>query len=105
MSAPRTSAPRSTAPRTTALRLHPDDNVACLLRDHEAGEVPVLDTAAFCPSAPALTGAVPMGHKIALVAIPRGAPVVKYGAVIGHATAPIAAGEHVHLHNLEGAMR
>lgn len=85
----------------SALRLHPDDNVACLLRAHGGGEVPVM---AEGPG-PALVGPVPSGHKIALVAIAAGQPVVKYGAVIGRATQDIAPGCHVHLHNLEGAMR
>ena len=40
------------------------------------------------------------GHKQAIADIPRGADVVKYGFPIGHATADIKAGEHVHTHNL-----
>ncbi|MFN4170161.1 MAG: UxaA family hydrolase [Pseudorhodobacter sp.] len=85
----------------SALRLHPTDNVACLLRDHGAGEVPVLAEGI----APALTGPIAMGHKIALVAIAMDEPVIKYGATIGHATQDIPPGAHVHLHNLVGAMR
>ncbi|MBE6777842.1 MAG: altronate dehydratase [Ruminococcaceae bacterium] len=45
-------------------------------------------------------GGIPAGHKYALTAIPEGAEVIKYGAVIGRATAPIAPGEWVHTHNL-----
>jgi altronate hydrolase len=45
-------------------------------------------------------GPVPPGHKVALRAIAAGAPVRKYGQVIGFASAPISAGEHVHVHNL-----
>lgn len=40
------------------------------------------------------------GHKYARCAIPCGAPIIKYGMPIGHATVPIACGEHVHSHNL-----
>jgi altronate hydrolase len=40
------------------------------------------------------------GHKIALVAIAAGAPVIKYGSAIGLATIDIPAGAHVHTHNL-----
>ncbi|MEV8544272.1 altronate dehydratase family protein [Streptomyces sp. NPDC051572] len=40
------------------------------------------------------------GHKVALHAIPKGAPVRKYGEVIGVALADIPAGGHVHVHNL-----
>lgn len=40
------------------------------------------------------------GHKYAIRAIAAGEDVVKYGMSIGHATADIAAGEHVHVHNV-----
>ena len=49
-------------------------------------------------------GDVPAGHKIALVDIPQGAAVVKYGYPIGVATADIRAGEFVHTHNLASAL-
>jgi altronate dehydratase small subunit len=45
---------------------------------------------------------VPFGHKFALADIAAGAPVVKYGAVMGTATADIPAGAHVHTHNVVG---
>ena len=83
----------------TALRIHPDDNVICLLRDHDRGEVPCLAEA----TDPSLSQAVPLGHKVALLDIETGQPVFKYGAIIGKATCPIARGDHVHLHNLESA--
>src|SRR5690242_7705224 len=41
-----------------------------------------------------------MGHKIATRPISAGATVRKYGQVIGAATADIAPGQHVHVHNL-----
>lgn len=44
-------------------------------------------------------GVAPAGHKVARVAIAQGAAVIKYGQTIGYATAPIAAGDHVHSHN------
>lgn len=40
------------------------------------------------------------GHKYALRDIAKGENVIKYGNPIGHATAPIKAGEHVHTHNV-----
>jgi (2R)-sulfolactate sulfo-lyase subunit alpha len=43
---------------------------------------------------------VPLGHKIALADLPANGKVMKYGVVIGGALAPIAVGEHVHVHNL-----
>src|SRR5665647_230514 len=44
--------------------------------------------------------AVPRGHKVAVRDVATGSAVRKYGQVIGRATADIAAGEHVHTHNL-----
>ncbi len=44
---------------------------------------------------------IALGHKIALHAIATGAKILKYGAPIGSAAQPIAAGEHVHSHNLK----
>lgn len=49
----------------------------------------------------AVRGPIPRGHKVATVAIPRGAPVFKYAQIIGYAAADIAPGEHVHTHNLD----
>lgn len=49
-------------------------------------------------------GSVPMGHKIALKDIPKGAAVVKYGYPIGVATEDIKAGDFVHTHNLRSAL-
>ncbi|NOX56189.1 MAG: UxaA family hydrolase [Planctomycetes bacterium] len=46
---------------------------------------------------------IPLGHKIALVDIPKGQPVIKYGESIGVATKPIKKGQHVHTHNLKTA--
>lgn len=43
---------------------------------------------------------VPAGHKIALRNIATGERILKYNTEIGVATRPIAAGEHVHGHNI-----
>ncbi|MEV4518242.1 altronate dehydratase family protein [Dactylosporangium sp. NPDC049525] len=43
---------------------------------------------------------IPAGHKVAVRAVAAGAPVRKYGEVIGIARDDIPAGAHVHLHNL-----
>ncbi len=40
------------------------------------------------------------GHKFARKPLKAGEQVIKYGEVIGHATADIAAGSHVHSHNM-----
>ena len=44
--------------------------------------------------------AVPAGHKIAVRAVAAGHPVRRYGQIIGFASQPIAAGDHVHVQNL-----
>ncbi|MDP5307275.1 UxaA family hydrolase [Paracoccus spongiarum] len=45
-------------------------------------------------------GIAPAGHKIARRDIAAGEAVLKFGQVIGYATQAIAAGAHVHSHNL-----
>jgi altronate hydrolase len=40
------------------------------------------------------------GHKLAVRDIAEGGPVRRYGQIIGFASQPIRAGEHVHSHNL-----
>ncbi|MEZ5847312.1 MAG: altronate dehydratase family protein [Geminicoccaceae bacterium] len=45
--------------------------------------------------------AIPAGHKVATRAIARGEPVRRYGQIIGFASADIAAGDHVHVQNVE----
>lgn len=78
-----------------ALQIHPKDSVAVALRTLAASES-VLGVV--------LAGPVPQGHKFALRVHGAGDPVVKYGARIGRATAPIAPGDHVHSHNLATAL-
>ena len=43
---------------------------------------------------------IDLGHKVSLRAIAQGDPVRKYGQIIGFASRDIAAGTHVHVHNL-----
>ena len=47
------------------------------------------------------TDVIPAGHKFALRAIACGEYVIKYGEIIGKATADIAEGEWVHTHNVK----
>jgi len=79
----------------SAIHLHPDDNVAI-------ARVPLVPGAGLKVDGQALAvlEPVPAGHKIALAAIPRGAVLRRYGQVIGRASQDIAAGAHVHTHNL-----
>lgn len=44
---------------------------------------------------------IPFGHKVALCPIKKGETVLKYGLSIGMASVDIAAGDHVHVHNID----
>lgn len=44
---------------------------------------------------------IPLGHKVALVAIKSGDTIIKYRHDIGKAIADIAIGEHVHTQNVK----
>ncbi len=85
-----------------AILLDPADDVATALRALSAGQwvrvqgpagtlsVQVRENIALC-------------HKLALRPMAAGQPVRKYGEVIGVASQAVAAGEHVHIHNLKSA--
>lgn len=77
-----------------AIRLHHDDNVAIALVPLGSGRQ-VLHVTTTSP--------INAGHKIALNAIAVGQPIRRYGQIIGFATQPIHAGDHVHTHNLSVA--
>ena len=83
-----------------ALVVHPDDDVAVALHDVQAGATVDVRRAGTIVRAK-VTQAIPLGHKFALHALARGVPVRKYGESIGVATADIAPGSHVHVHNME----
>jgi altronate hydrolase len=78
-----------------AVLLHRDDNVAVLKRPLKAGDELLHGSVVLCA-----TGAIGAGHKMAVSPVAEGSPVRKYGQIIGFAQHPIAAGEHVHSHNL-----
>jgi hypothetical protein len=78
--------------------LDPADNVATALAPLAAGETLAAEVAEVT-----LAADIPQGHKLALRPIEPGKPVVKYGQPIGLAIAPIAPGEHVHVHNCASA--
>ena len=44
---------------------------------------------------------IPIGHKVALCDMAAGDTVLKYGIDIGKVVAPIQAGEHAHVHNIQ----
>ena len=84
--------------RWDLLILHPEDDVAVALRDLPEGTAQAKRGDTLEPIT--LAAAVPLGHKVARRAMQPGHHIRKYGAAIGEATAAIAAGAHVHVHNL-----
>ena len=76
------------------------DNVATALSDLAVGDhVTLIGTEN--PGGIKAGQHIPFGHKIALITIPEGETIVKYGEVIGRATQRILQGNHVHIHNVE----
>jgi altronate dehydratase small subunit len=80
--------------------IHPDDDVAVVLHDVQAGETVNVRHAGVIVRVEVKEN-IPLGHKFARHALAKGAPVRKYGECIGVATSSIAAGSHVHVHNME----
>ncbi len=76
------------------IRLHQSDNVVIACRDLPSGTLLTTEGAVRC------VDPIPAGHKVAAAAIKPGAPVRRYGQIIGIASRPIEPGQHVHVHNL-----
>ncbi|MEY3502840.1 MAG: D-galactarate dehydratase GarD [Pseudomonadota bacterium] len=76
----------------TCIRLHPADDVVIARQQLLSGA---------SVESIAVRGLIPPGHKVASRAIASGAPVRRYNQIIGFACKDIAAGEHVHTHNLD----
>ena len=77
------------------LLMSPEDN--CLI-DRTAlacGDVVAIDGVPVT-----LAQNIQIGHKVARCALAVGDKVLRYGALIGSITAPVAIGEHIHTHNL-----
>lgn len=83
----------STTNTSPVIRIHPQDNVVIARRQLLGGTV-------LSDEGVTVSGLVPPGHKVATRNIALGEPVRRYDQIIGVATKAIAAGEHVHTHNL-----
>jgi hypothetical protein len=77
---------------TSVLRLSEKDNVLIAVRALHRGEV---------VDGIALQSDLAVGHKIAARDLSKGDKIIKWGCPIGSASCDIAAGEHVHTHNLK----
>jgi altronate hydrolase len=78
------------------IRLHPDDDVVIARMEIPTGTLVSKEKVCAVVT-------IPAGHKLAVRNIAQGMPVRRYNQIIGFATRPIQAGEHVHVHNI--AMR
>jgi len=72
------------------IRMHERDNVAIVAND---GGLPA---GTEFPSGLKLRERIPQGHKVALVDLPQGSPVLRYNVTIGHVTRDVPAGGWVH---------
>ena len=71
------------------IRMNDRDNVA-IIANHGG-----LNAGTELSGGPTLLEYIPQGHKVSLVALPAGTPVLRYGIPIGHALTDIAAGRWV----------
>jgi len=87
--------PMTTTTDRRLIRLAAPDNVLLLATGIAAGE-----TLGVEGTAVTLATSLTLGHKIAARDIRAGETIVKYDFPIGVATADIARGAHVHVHNV-----
>ena len=84
-----------------AMIIDAKDNVAVAIEPIAKGDAAVYVCEGKEVSLPALED-ITIYHKLATRDIAKGEPVVKYGEHIGVASSDIKAGEHDHVHNVEG---
>jgi (2R)-sulfolactate sulfo-lyase subunit alpha len=78
-----------------------DDDVGVAVADLKAGqEIGVVTLEGQPVKAVKLVTDVPLGHKVAMTALPANKHIIEYGRAIGYALVEIKAGEHVHVHNI-----
>ena len=79
-----------------------DDDVGVTAMDLKAGEVVQAVTLEGEPVTEiTLVDDVPLAHKVAMREMEAEKHVIEYGREIGYASIAIAAGAHVHTHNLK----
>ena len=83
----------------TLIVLDSRDNIAIALQELAVGTI--LEQSDLASPLEVRT-AIPRGHKIALVDIAKGEPIIKYGERMGHTYHAIPRGSHVHTHNVIG---
>lgn len=92
--------PKGRNMKQNAIMIKAQDNVATALRDLDAGR-----TYQFVAGKETLSvtmkESIAYGHKFAAVDISKGADIIKYGEIMGRATADISQGAHAHVQNIE----
>ena len=80
-----------------AIKISPSDNVAIAVTSIPKGKNVVI------PDNEELVAnqEIPLGHKIGLVPIAKGASIIRYGEVICTASEDIKPGDWIHVHNTE----
>ena len=91
--------PEFTKLKQKAIVFNLGDNVATALVELKTGEVVELN-AGDTKLTIKLVDPVPYGHKFSLATLAVDSPVIKYGEIIGKATAAIHPGDYVHVHNV-----
>ena len=77
----------------SVIRLHANDDVVIAIGQLVSGTV-------VGSEGVTVVGLIPPGHKMATRDVASGEPLRRYGQIIGFASKPIRAGQHVHTHNL-----
>ncbi len=80
--------------------LHGDDNVATALKNVASGSLALVAGPEGRWPDLLVRSEIRLGHKAATKRIEAGALAIKHGVPFGRATAAIAVGEHVHVHNV-----
>jgi len=78
-----------------AIKTSPQDNVAIAVTVIPKGVTVIISDNGEVTT----NDEIPLGHKIALVPIPAGAGIIRYGEVICSTKEDIKAGDWVHVHN------
>lgn len=76
------------------------DNVATALRDLEGPSVVSIAKPDGSRFDLEILQPIKLGHKVAITPIALDDPAFKHGEPFGLVTAPIAPGEHAHIHNI-----
>jgi len=83
--------------KSNALRINEKDNIVIAIQPIKKGGPVVVDGRKLFSA----TEDIPLGHKIALVALAKGRKIFRYGEPIVQATRAIKKGEWVHVHNTQ----